>query len=112
MFDCVKKRYIFRLKVLQTIPAKLEMASIKLSDITYRYEDQSISGEFAEWIGKLELVAKLQKIEDLKLFLPLFLNGEVFAVYKQLPDSDIADYEKLKAGLLLEFEVNCYSAYD
>ena len=57
-------------------------------------------------------MAKLQKIEDLKSFLPLFLNGAAFAVYKQLPDSDKADYEKLKAGLLLAFGVNCYSAYD
>ena len=63
------------------------MASVKLSDIICRYEDQSISGDFAEWIEKLELVAKLQKIEDLKPFLPLFLNGAAFAVYKQLPDS-------------------------
>ena len=107
-----REEYISHLKLIQAIPAKLEMASVKFSDIICRYEDQSISGDFAEWIEKLELVAKLQKIEDLKSFLPLFLNGAAFAVYKQLPDSDKADYEKLKAGLLLAFGVNCYSAYD
>ena len=85
---------------------------MKLSDIICRYEDQSISGDFAEWIEKLELVAKRQKIEDLNSFLPLFLNGAAFAVYKQLPDSDKADNEKLQAGLLLAFGVNCYLAYD
>ena len=61
-----REEYISHLKLIQAIPAKLEMASVKLSDIICRYEDQSISGDFAEWIEKLELVAKLQKIEDLK----------------------------------------------
>ena len=79
------------------------MASVQLSDTICRYEHQSISGDFAEWIEKLKLVAKLQKIEDLKSFLPLFLNGAAFAVYKQFPDSDKADYDRLKAGLLLAF---------
>ena len=46
---CEVERNIFHLKLIQAIPAKLEMASVKLSDIICRYEDQSISGDFAEW---------------------------------------------------------------
>ena len=57
-------------------------------------------------------MAKLQKITDLESFLPLFLAGPAFAVYKQLPESDKEDYGKLKAALLTAFGINCYTAYD
>jgi hypothetical protein len=87
------------------------MSAVKLSDIITKYEDSS-SGEFSEWIEKLELVAKLQKITDLVSFVPLFLAGSAFAVFKQIQETDKNDYEKLKAALLLAFGVNCYSAYE
>jgi hypothetical protein len=57
--------------------------AVKLLDIITKYEDNA-SGEFSEWIEKLEPVAKLQKITDLVSFLPLFLAGPAFAVYKQI----------------------------
>jgi len=44
--------------------------------------------------------------------LPLFLADPVFAVYKQLPESDNKHYEKLKAALLTAFGIYCYTAYD
>lgn len=88
------------------------MANVKLSDIVSKYEDSTTSGDFAEWVEKLELVAKLQKIDDLQTFLPLFLSGSAFAVYKQLPQSDRDDYDKLKASLLVAFGVNSYAAYE
>lgn len=88
------------------------MASVKLSDIINKYEDSTVSGDFSDWIEKLELVANLQKIEDLISFLPLFLTGAAFAVYKQLSEEDKKDYPKLKAALLLAFGVNSYVAYE
>ena len=87
------------------------MAAVKLSDIITRYEDNR-SGDFAEWLEKLELVAKLQNMSDLKSFLPLFLNGPAFAIYKQLSSEEKDDYEKMKAALLSAFGMNCYAAYD
>lgn len=89
----------------------ISMASVKLSDIIQKYEDSS-SGDFSEWLEKLELVAKLQDITELQTFLPLFLAGPAFAVYKQLSESDKETYESLKAALLVAFGVNCYAAYD
>ena len=86
--------------------------SVKLTDIITRYIDSTTSGDFAEWIDKLELVARLQGITDLKTFLPLFLSGAAFAVYKQLPETETQDYAKLKAALLQAFGVNCYLAYE
>ena len=87
------------------------MASVKVSDIITKYEG-SASGDFAEWLEKLELVAKLQKVEDLHTFLPLFLNGPAFAVYQQLSEADKNDFGKLKSGLLSAFGVDCYAAYE
>lgn len=87
------------------------MATVKLSDIITRYEDNR-SGDFAEWLEKLELVAKLQNVSDLTSFLPLFLNGPAFAIYKQLSEEEKGDYEKMKAALLSAFGVNCYVAYE
>lgn len=87
------------------------MSTVKLSDIVCKYEDSS-SGDFSEWLDKLELVAKLQKIDDLTSFLPLFLVGPAFAVYKQLAEATRNDYTELKKALLSAFGVNCYAAYN
>ena len=38
------------------------MAAVKLLDIIAKYTDEASSGDIAEWIEKLELVAKLQKL--------------------------------------------------
>ena len=86
------------------------MANVKLSDIVTKYEGSS-SGDFMEWIEKLELVARLQNITELTAFLPLFLTGPAFAVYKQLPQATREDYVKLKEGLRQAFGINCYAAY-
>jgi len=75
------------------------------------YEDSSVSGDFTEWCEKLELVAKLQKVEDLASFLPLFLAGPAFAVYKQFSEDVKSDFLKLKAELMTSFCERSYSAY-
>ena len=75
------------------------------------YEDSNTSGEFSTWISKLELVAKLQNIDDKTAFVPLFLNGPAFALYEQLNDTVKKDYTKLKKELMTAFSMNCYSAY-
>lgn len=85
--------------------------TVKLSDLVQRYEDKT-SGDFGEWCDKLELIAKLQKVEDLVSFLPLFLSGPAFAVYKQLDDSTKGNYTKLKEELLQAFSDNSFSAYE
>ena len=57
------------------------------------------------------MVAKLQKVEDLKTFVPLFLNGSAFALYEQLSKDVKDDYAKLKKELLTAFSKKIYSAY-
>jgi hypothetical protein len=85
--------------------------SVKVSDLIKTYEDQS-TGDITEWIEKLELVAKLQKIDDLNSFLPLFLGGSAFAVFNQLSEEVKGDYDKLKAELLRAFGANHFQAYE
>ena len=46
--------------------------NVKSSDLIKSYDG---TGDFLEWVQKLELVAELQKITELQNFLPLFLNG-------------------------------------
>lgn len=85
------------------------MATPRLSDIIVQYDG---SADFAEWVKKMELVAKLQKIEELENFLPLFLVGDAFAVYDALDAHAKSDYGFLKASLLKAFSLNCFTAYE
>lgn len=85
--------------------------AVKLSDLIKQYEGSG-SGDFTEWSDKLELVAKLQKINDLHDFVPLFLSGAAFAVYQQLSEDVKKDYGLLKAELVQAFGVNCFTAYE
>jgi hypothetical protein len=82
--------------------------SFKFSDILYQYDG---SGDFSEWIRKLELVARSQKITDLENFLPLFLSEGAFSVYENLDENVKSSYEKLKAALLSCFSLNAFQAY-
>ena len=84
--------------------------AVNLSDLIKSYEDSNTSGEFRTWICKIELVAKLQKVDDLTAFVPLFLNGSAFSFYEQLP-AYIKNNHKLKKELLTVFSSNCYNAY-
>jgi hypothetical protein len=77
--------------------------SLKCSDLINQYDGGC---DFIEWVKKLELVAKLQKIGDLEDFLPLFLSGGAFAVYEGLDDQEKQDYTKLKAALTKAFSIN------
>jgi len=86
--------------------------AVKLSDLIKSFEDTNVSGDFSEWVDKLELVAKLQKVKDPETFLPLFLSGPAFAVYKGLPEETKGDYDRLKEELVTAFGVSNYAAYE
>lgn len=86
--------------------------AVKLSDLIKTYEDVEKSGDFSEWCDKLELVAKLQKVTELKSFVPLFLGGPAFAIYKQLSEEVKDNYDQLKQELMTAFGVNNFCAYE
>jgi hypothetical protein len=83
--------------------------SIKFSDLISTYDGH---GDFSQWIEKLEFVAKLQKIEDLASFMPLFLEKGAFAVYQSLTDVEKRDYTDVKKALTLAFSADQFQAFD
>jgi hypothetical protein len=87
----------------------MSSVSLKCSDLIVQFDG---SGDFLEWVQKMELVAMLQKIKDLKSFLPLFLAGGAFAVYQGLPDKDKDDYDKVKRALTSAFSLGPFVAYE
>ena len=84
------------------------MSGVKLSDLVTQFDG---TGDFAEWVQKLELVAKLQKVDDVASLLPLFLSGGAFAVYQGLDGSVKGDYGALKERLLVAFSADPCAAY-
>ena len=93
---------------LQAIAA-MSTITVKFSDLIRQFDG---TGDFMEWLDKLELVAKMQNISDLGSLLPLFLTGGAFAVYKGIDDADQKDYDKVKNALQLAFSSDSIVAYE
>ena len=83
--------------------------SIKSADVIQQFCGES---DFGEWIRKVELVAKLQKVTELEIFVPLFLSGGAFAVYENLDELVKKDYKKLRGALLKAFSSDQLRAYE
>ena len=85
------------------------MSGTRFSDLIKQYDG---NGDFSEWLKKLELVCKLQRVKDLESVLPLFLSGGAFAVYDGLSEDVKIDYRALTQALQQAFSVNCFQAYE
>lgn len=83
--------------------------TVKFTDIIKMYDGE---GDFLEWLRKLQLVAKMQKVTDLTSFLPLFLSGGAFAVYEGLDEKVKSDFEQLTEALRKAFSVNRFTAFN
>ena len=83
--------------------------SVKFSDIISQYDGSS---DFIEWVDKIELVAKLQKVSNLENFIPLFLTGSAYNVYKSISESDRKDYNTVKSILIDKFCSDSCMAYE
>ena len=68
--------------------------------------------DVSTWLKKVELVAKIKNIKDVKALIPLYLDGTAFAVYEQLSDEEKDDAEKIKEALTEAFGQSKFSAYD
>ncbi len=95
---------------LQAISA--HMAQVKLSDLIPPYKDCETSGNFLEWCERLELVADLQGVANKEKFLPLFLQGAAFAVYKELSAATKTDFKRLKKQLATAFGTSSITAFE
>lgn len=84
-------------------------SGVRFSDLIKQYNGE---GDFSEWLKKLELVCKLQKVKELQTVLPLFLSEGAFAVYDGLTDAVKSDYTALTEALTQAFSANCFQAYE
>lgn len=68
-------------------------------------------GDIVAWLKKVELVAKLQKVDDLALFIPLFLEGDALALYLELSSTEQKDAKKIQTALTTAFADSPVTAY-
>ena len=64
------------------------------------------------WLRQVKLLGQLQKIDDLAMLIPLFLDGPAFAVYEQLNDEDRANFSQIEAALITAFSLDSFQAYE
>lgn len=84
------------------------MTTVKYESLIKTFEQ----GDISEWLKKLELVARLQKIQDICSFLPLFLSGGAFKVYDGLSEETKHDFGMLKKALTKAFAKDRYRTYE
>lgn len=82
--------------------------SIKVGDMVRAFNG---NGDVVEWLKKINLVIKLQKLGDASEVIPLFLEGQAFSVYEQMKEKDQADATKIEAKLVDTFSMNRFAAY-
>lgn len=82
--------------------------SLKLTEIL---EPFSGEGDIVEWLKKVKLVVKLQKIGKLNCIVPLLLRGNAFSVYDQMKDEDKENEEKIEEALVNAFSIGRFTAY-
>ncbi|KAI0977710.1 hypothetical protein GJ496_005709 [Pomphorhynchus laevis] len=83
-------------------------ATVRWADVVQPYDGNS---DFEEWICKLEVVAKLQGIDNVGNCLPVFLTKGEFAVYQGLNSDVQKDYKALRKSLLTAFSISATRAY-
>jgi len=83
--------------------------SIKYGEMISKYDG---TGDFSQWVEKLELVASLTDVQKLEKFLPLFLDGTAFNCYQNLPSEVKDNYSSLKKAFLTKFSLDSSLAYE
>ena len=60
----------------------------------------------------MKLVAKLQKVQDLASFIPLFLHGDALALYLEMSNEDQVRAEQMEMRLVTAFAEGSFEAYE
>ena len=69
-------------------------------------------GDIVGRIKKVKLVSKLQKVQDLASFIPLFLHGDALALYLEMSNEDQLRAEQMEMRLVTVFTEEPFEAYD
>ena len=81
---------------------------IKLTDVITKFNGEE---DVAAWLDRLELVAGLQKVDNLTAVIPMFLEGPAYDVYSQLSVEDKRSLTQLKKQLKEAFGVTLTQAF-
>ena len=60
----------------------------------------------------MKLVAKLQKVQDLASFIPLFLHGDALALYLEMSNENQVRTEQIEMRLVTVFTEGPFEAYE
>ena len=69
-------------------------------------------GDVVRWIKKMKLVAKLQKVQDLASFIPLFLHGDALALYLEMSNENQVRAEQIEMRLMITLTEGPFEAYE
>ena len=99
--------------VKKEVPIAKSSAGLQMATgLTNMIKPFSGEGDVVAWIKKVELVAKLQKIEDVATVIPLFLEGDALAMYLEMSDRDQEDAERIRLKLTKAFAEGPFEAYE
>ena len=75
--------------------------------------DGSGGDDVVDWIEKVEMICELQTpAAPQQSVIPLRLKGGALSVYRQLPDDDKKDADKVKSALKTAFALDKFTAYE
>ena len=85
-------------RAIETIPSMntATEVTVRLHEIIKNFDG---SGDISVWLNKLKLIADMKGIPDLSVVLPLFLEGQAFAVYEHMPDEEKKSSKKIERTL-------------
>ena len=86
-----------------------DKARVRIGDILRPFDGK---GDVVAWITKARLVAKLQNIEKLESFMPLFLEGAALALYLEMDPEEQDDATKIIEKLKGAFTEGPFAAFD
>ena len=85
------------------------MAKVHISsDVIKPFSGES---DVVAWLKKVRLVARLQNVDDVASFLPLYLEGDALALYMEMEEASQRDIEQIEARLKEAFTDNAFAAY-
>ena len=84
------------------------MANIKIADVVKPFCGE---GDVTVWLKKLKMVVKSQKVGDLAIVMPMFLEGAAYTVFDQMEEGAKSNADAIEKVLLEAFSINGFTAY-
>ena len=86
-------------------------SSVRLHDVMTRFAGKD-NEDVTVWLRQSQLVARLQKIDNMAMVLPLFLDGAAFAVHEQLSEDRKSKISDIENALFTAFGIHPFRAFE